>query len=431
MAACAAKTQEEGNMKKVIAVALLLALLTTAAFSQVSGGIQTRFLLAETTFEEDSPINMRGYIETANITLTGASETGTVGGQIRLKVESYTAHASSGNGGGNPGRWHKAYVWWQPIPQLRVFLGQEADGLFENAVLAGWQFHQGSEEFIGFQPWDFWRNVFPGNWDTFGLAFTVMPIQGVSISLILPTGGPSVGTWPRHDDATVKRELTFKEMFPWGLRLVGNIGIPDIGSIRFSYIGPENFGPNAGNDTLGAEMDDYEHFGEVGLSFLMSQAIPGVQIQVGFSTKIPQYQYTYPLYIGAAAFYTKASNWGLKFRAGLALNAGGGGNDVLSGREMDFTAGDMVIHGNIMPYFTFGNIKVNVDLGLTVNKLTDNDANIGWWISPYMDFGPLRAGIQVFTVAGVGWNSTIATAPIGDEANVVKFNIPLMLTFSF
>lgn len=396
-------------MKKLVAIAVVLVLVTGAAFAQISGTVQTRLRLMdiEDVQADELQAKMYGRIETASITMTGSNEGGTAGGQLRLRAENMTdAYQTKFT-------FHKAYVWWRPIPQLRIFLGMDPDGLFENAVLAGWQFHQGGEEYMVFQPWDFWRTIFPGNWDTFGLAFSVYPVQGVQLNLVLPTGGPAFNTWPRHEPGNVMREVDYKDMFPFGLIFSGTVSIPDIGRVMFSYIGPKNYKEE---ETFNYE--DFNNYGNFGLSFLLT-AVDGFQIQVGVATKIPRYDnIKYPIYTGIAAFYS-GSDFGVKFRLGAAINgAATGGNDLFQGKEGDIT----VIHGSVMPYFNVAGGRLNVDIGVSVNAGDSTD--IGWWISPYFTLGPMVAGLQIYAVGGPGYNATIATP------DVIKVTIPIMFTFS-
>jgi hypothetical protein len=395
-------------MKKLVVIAVVFALVAGTAFAEasVSGTVETRLYLVDTEFTDDIVANMHGNIHTASITMTGANEDGTIGGQLRIRAENMTNYT--------PLRFHKAYVWWKPVDQLRLFLGQDPDGLFETAVLTGWQFHQGNEEYIGFQAWDFWRGIFHGNWDTFGLAFQVYPVEGVNINLVIPTGGP-LDTWPRHQNEQVTRDVRLLNMIPFGLRLNANVAIPDIGTIYFSYIGPENYSDEQGSDP--DTENRYNHYGDFGLSFLLS-AIDGIQAQLGFSTRIARDSdaVKYPFNVGAAAFY-KAGDWGVKFRVGAGI--GTNGADYKSGGD------DTIVHGNVMPWFQVGNATVNVDIGVSAN-VSDAETLIGWWASPYLTVGPFQAGILFFTVDGHGYNATTARK----DADI-KFQIPIRMTIGF
>ena len=413
-------------MKKVIAFAIMFALLATAAFAQVAATVETRMYAVDMDLDDTDTATTYGAIHTASFTFTGANDDGTIGGKVKFKVENITG-LILGETWANGGRFHQAFVWWRPIPQLRVFLGMDPDGLFDSAVLAGWNYHQGNEQFIGFQYWDFWREVFPGNWDTFGMAFSYFPIQGVNVNLVIPTGGPSVDTWPRHHQENVFRKVPLKDMYPWGLRLNANVRIPDVGTAYFSWAGPENFAATHGGD------EKRSHYGQIGGSFLMSGLVQGVQAQLGFSTKIPRYSEEYfPFLIGAAAVYSGPA-FGVKFRTGVAFNANINGNG-----NVEYDEDHTYVHGSLMPFMNVGKGRLNVDVGITALAGPD-ETLMGWWFSPYYTIGPFQAGIHLFTTGKGNSNAAggyeenagyaVGQPPVKD--NSIKFAIPIRMVFSF
>jgi len=450
-------------MKRLIAVLLLLSMIVAAGFAQVSGAVDTRMYLLDTYFsdEEDfkQPLHIYGLISAASITLTGVNENRTIGGQLRLTVE-YDTRNSTLNW-----PWHKAYVWWQPVPQFKMFLGQDPDGQFENAVLAGYDYHQGNEQYIGIMLWDFWRAVFPGNWDTFGLAFSIRPIRELQINLIIPTGGPEVLKWPRHEKEHVQRKVDWRNMFPWGLRINATGLIPGVGSVMFSYIGPEHFAtetPSEGFEgSQGIKDRDglrYNHVGDFGLSFLLNGPVPGLQVQVGASTKFRSYSDydTYPIMLGLAAHYqtnTGGYDWGVKFRYGVSVNTTykmGTSNFAMSqGGEID----DTFMHGSVMPWINVRGWKINLDMGMTalVNKYglahtnsrtgaTEDDKTLwGWWISPYVKYGPLEVGFHIMTAGdhahlgtddNLNDNAAWSIHKLFKEPKI-KIAIPIRMVFHF
>lgn len=433
-------------------------MIITAGFAQISGAVDTRMYLLDAYVpkdkEIDAPLHIYGLISAAYLSLAGANEARTIGGQLRLTVE-YDTRENTLNW-----PWHKAFVWWQPHPQFRMFLGQDPDGQFENAVLAGYDYHQGNEQFIGVTLWDFWRAVFPGNWDTFGLALTYRPIREVQINLVIPTGGPEVLQWPRHTKEHVQRKVDWRNMFPWGLRLTVTGQIPDIGKILFSYIGPEHFGQG---EAKGIKFDPdeknirdrYSHFGDVGLSFLLSGPVPGLQIQIGGSTKIPSYvDIIHPVLLGLAAhFQTNMGgyDWGVKFRFGTSINTKyvRGNSNFAMGWGDDIK--DTFMHGSIMPWIIVRGWRINLDMGMTavVNKnglagrvtdATEDDKAIwGWWISPYVKFGPLEIGFHIMTVGdhthltsetSMNDNAAWSSHKLAKDAPI-KIAIPIRMVFHF
>jgi hypothetical protein len=420
-------------MKRLVAFTIVFALFTAAVFAQVSGTVETRMYLVDTVFEDNAPAVTHGGIHTAAITMTGRSPDGKIGGQLRIRAENMTSLIGKAGHSDDDAnlRFHKAFVWWRPIEQIRVFLGMDPDGLFESAILAGWNYHQGNEQYIGFQWWDFWRAVFPGNWDTFGLALSVYAVKGVEINLIIPTGGPSVDDWPRHHNTNAQREVRLSNMYPWGLRLNAAISIPDIGKVYFSWIGPENYRL----DQLKGEEGEYNNYGDVGLSFLLNGPIQGFQAQVGFSTKIPAYSdIKYPFLFGAAAYYA-SGDWGVKFRLGAGINMTfSDGKNIPAPNNKDF-----YLHSSIMPYYNINNnMRINVDFGGTFIAPDQGDSRFGWWLTPYFTMGPFQAGITIHTIGNGknakdnGWeNNAGYLAGVVTKDAPVKFAIPIKLTFGF
>jgi len=370
-----------------------------------------------------------------------------MGGEVRLLVDSDAFRGQRTSSPSHRTYVHKANVWYQPHPQFRMFLGQDPDGLFDSAELAGYEFHQGDEQFLGVMIWDFWRAIFPGNWDTFGLAFTYRPVRGLQLNLIIPSAYPSVYEWPRHTNEHINKKMEYSDMFPWGLRLNGTAAIPDIGTIYFSYIGPMNFSERVGeNEDLPIRDEDGDliHYGDVGLSFLLKGPVEGLQVQVGGSTRIPAYgDMLWPVMAGVAAHYTNFGelfnlrfSWGIKGRFGAAFNTSHelgtykylqqsdrsrAGDDENRMQEIKGT----FLHGNIMPWITISAWTINLDVGMT-GLVTDTNKEkefvSGWWVSPYFRVGPLRAGVHIMTIGDVIADPSQGTGNAGWRARKVNGN---------
>jgi len=441
-------------MKKLYTALLLLLLVSAVTFGQISGAVNTRMTLFDYVLgdEDEEDIWIYGLIHTAHITLTGSGSGGRFGGQIRITVDTddYYGHVLE-----RP--WHKAFVWWQPHQQFRMFLGQDPDGQFETAVLAGYNFHEGDEQFIGVMVWDFWRAIFPGNWDTFGLAFTYRPIRGVQLNLIVPTGGPDMYEWPRHTNDHIQRLSTYREMFPWGLRFSGSAAIPDAGTVYFSYTGPFNFGLEADYvDVIRDDEGDFIHYGDIGVSFLLRGPVQGLQAQVGISTRIPSFaDELWPVMAGVAAHYTNTFNlqntridWGTKLRFGAAFNTSDslGDDNFLQQSQRSYFGNDETkqkatfIHGNVMPWVKISDWNIFFDIGMTglLNDIdSEKEFTLGWWLSPYVKIGPLKAGIHVMTVGDIDDQYGRRTTSAGwrarkvNEDNPVRITVPIAMEFQF
>ena len=417
-------------MKKLIAISVMFALLVGAAFAQVSGAVETRVRLASGSFEEDAKWTTSGGIEAAHLQLAGSSEDGTFGGLVRFrnidvmrngsvdiseyaityaewleimeKTNNFDPTPGSDdlkenvilfpekNESVDSGAWfHRVFVWWRPIPQLRVFLGIDQDGMFGTDVLEGWAFHQGGESYITIHEWDFWRKVFPGNWDGFGMAFSVYPVRGLEVNMVVPLGNLS---WPQAIKSRVEQSTELAQMYPGSLRFMGAYAIPDVGRVFFTYNGP------------GSAYADAANYGQLGLSFLLT-AVAGLQVHIGGSTLIPKEGEKEDINVGLAAHWS-GEGFGAKFRAAAVL-----------GEE------DAYITANVMPWYALDKITAFLDLGLATKG-----ENLGWWVTPYikMPAGPgfFSIGAQIYSGVSLGNQGVKADDPI-------NFAIPMRLSYSF
>ena len=393
-------------MKKIIAISVMFALIAGAVFADtaISGAVETRFSLAKQVGKDgDDPV-MGGSIGAAQIRLSGSNTEGTLGGMFNLRNTDIV----------RGDRWfHRVFVWWKPIEQVKIFLGIDQDGLFDTADFLGWAFHAGDNDYLFNHHWDFWRQVFPGNWDGYGLAFSFYPMPGLDINLVLPTGGIN---WPQATKAQVDKDQWISDsdakndgMLPGRLRFSANYSL-DFGKISLVYIGGVAAKEKG---TAGAGFLDVDNNGLFGLSALIT-AIESIQIKVGGSFGLNT---DADMLINAGLGVAwNGDGFGVKFRAGLVTQGDAG----------------MFITGNIMPFFSVGeNGQVLIDIGVTNDGFGANkdDAKMGWYVTPVyrlgIDGGAFKIGIQVYNNIKMGGNIEIT------GAEYVKWNIPMLLAFNF
>jgi len=400
-------------MKKIIAISVMLALVVGAVFAEtaVSGNVETRFSIAKQTGNDGDDPKMGGSIGSAYIQLSGSNSDGTLGGLFRLRNTDivYRDDNQSWNKDGGGPWFHRVFVWWQPVQQVKIFLGIDQDGLFDTADFLGWGFHAGDNDYIFNHHWDFWREVFPGNWDGFGLAASFYPTQGLDLNLVLPTGNVN---WPQATAAAVPKDRFITDsdakndgMIPGRLRLTGNYSL-DVGKISFAYIGGVA-AAEKGLSGYGSVASDNN--GLVGASFLLT-AVEGIQVKVGGSVYL-----TDPDMLISAGL-------------GVVYNGDGFGVKVRGALQMQGDL-DPFITANIMPFFAAGdNGQALIDIQIT------NDGNqttaLGWAVTPAyrlnIDGGAFKIGLQVFNNINVGsGNSRI------DGKDYVRWNIPMLLAFNF
>lgn len=379
-------------MKKLFAILVVFALVAGTAFAQVSGTVETRLFFFDGTGGDMGNGTIGGSIAAAYLQLSGANDDGTLGATFRFR------NGDQGSTSGGSGvRYHRVFTWWRPIPQVRVFLGIDNDGMFDTAGIAGWSFHSGDNDYMFNHHWDWWRQVFPGNWDAFGMAISVYPMQGLQLNLVIPTGNTG---WYQGTEDKVNRKVPLKEMYK-GLRFMGAYAIPDIGTVHVVW----NF---QDKEVDGGAFAGDEHYGRFGLNLHLSALSHlGIQAIVGGSVVIPRYTDTDPtIHIGMGVTYA-ATGWQVKGRFAVRIDSG-----------------DTFINGNIMPIFDIPGGQAMIDIGLT-----SFGSDLGWFITPVYRMpipgGKFSIGLQIESNIQMGGNVSIQ-AP-----EDVSFRIPMLLNFNF
>jgi hypothetical protein len=425
-------------MKKIIAISVMFALFAGAVFAEtsVSGGVETRFTLIDGVSQEGSKVKpkMYGSISTANMKLSGANEEGTLGGAVKIRMEDLVGNGnrdgqnlgtpSTGDSGGNTNNglyrnsnvFHQAFVWWKPIPQLNIFLGIDPDGKFGTDPLASWGYHKGAEGYMNNHDWGVWRSLFIGNWDTFGLALSIYPMDGLDINIVIPTGA---GGWPYQESGYyTSAKWRLDEMFIAGLRLNINYQIEGIGKLFISYLGA-NANANGydkvkmkGNfDNDNEEKSKQPTNGTFGLSFLLTM-VEGFQIQPAVAIELQNTSGggsdNTPIIAGFAVHYD-GEGFGAKARLRYVMNAGG--NKDAS-----------ILNFSIMPWYAMEGMTIFFDFGSDINMVKGVDTVVPWFINPYITVpisgGKFQAGVKI--------NSNGAKV-----APRTTYSIPLLLGFNF
>jgi len=221
-------------MKKLIAISVVFALLTTAVFAQPSVGgnmkISTALLKGQSVNEVDETIVRAGEVAAWDAHVNVNFGDATAGGMMRLwsKTNDWQPDLFT-------------FWWWRPIEQFRMQLGKNADGDLGHAQLSGWGFngepqganvaldeHRGLNSTISIGA----RNLTNGDLtrgprqfapgvDGLGLLLSGFPIDGLRIDLFIP-----------GDDARV--EAVYSRLY-----LNASYVLEDIGTVRLAA----QFGP--------------------------------------------------------------------------------------------------------------------------------------------------------------------------------------------
>jgi len=393
-------------MKKLIAISVVFALIAGAAFADtsVSGTISVRTkLISDTLNDVENTAVTPGEVETAYVQLSGQNDDGTFGGLIRLR----------GNDG--IGKFHRAFAWWKPIPQLQIFLGQDLDGKF--GPYNAWTFFQGQEGYAHDHDWDAWRAAFPGNWDSFGLAFSIYPIQGLEVDIVVPMGGISLSndlTTPTGNSGYVKPweglypGKNFNALWFGSLQLAVVYGIPDIGKVFLNVIGP-------GYDIFDSD-NKPANYGRLGVAFLLT-AVQGVDVQVGFSTTLPGEVSDYPSNIALIVNYN-GEGFGVRFRSRFVLGSGSG-----AGANKDY----IQIGADVQPWINLGPLTAYLNIGFI---MTDTGAGSVSGVNPVSQF-ILNPYIRMGFGGGSLRFGVLFKDPNLDTDNNATISVPLIFGYSF
>jgi len=369
-------------MKKLIAIAVVFALIASAAFAEtaISGTVSVRgYLFSDTLNDNENTATMTGQIETVYVQMSGTNDEGTFGGLIRMR----------GNETG--GAYHRAFAWWKPIPQLQIFWGQDPDGKF--GPYNAWSFFQGQESYAHDHDWGAWRAPFPGNWDSLGLAFSLYPADGLEVNLVVPLPG------------TNSTSKNFGDVWGGSLQLMSSYAIPQIGKAFLTVQGP-------GRNIFGDETV-HNNYGVIGVGFLLT-AVEGFDVQLGFATTLPGEVKDYPAFLGLIANYT-GGEFGVRFRSRLVLSGSGGnyGTYVKDGSELAF---------DVQPWYNFGAFTAYLSIGMVSTQGTTGDPTNQFILNPYIRIGLGGGSIRL----GVLFKDGNL-----DQDNDATIRVPLVFGYSF
>jgi hypothetical protein len=388
-------------MKKLIAISVMCALVTGAAFADTTFGGQI-FVKGEL---------LNGSNEKDTFPGTGAIGLDAYNTLVKMTFGDTTAGGWLGIHNGN-GAWYHGFAWWRPIPQLKLQIGRNQDGDFGTAQISGWGFTgeaknlvampEYQNSFIAGQGRDHSRTTgwYPGisGW---ALEASLYPAEGLSINLAVPIGDQaSAGFTFLKFEAQVQYRLT------------------DIGTVSLSFQSNTGYLEGNADEWQGAAgVTDPSQSPKVFASFYLT-AIDGMGVDLGVAYKFPfnneatKTVTNHPFEIGLGFRYGQG-DFGFKLRAGVTL----GESTVVDG-------GDPVdeptrISVSILPTYKIGANTFYFNAGIGMQSLeggkdqnagifasTGEDTVVSWFVNPYvlLPAGSMRflVGFKLFS-DGVGY----------------------------
>ena len=321
-------------MKKLIAISVVFALLAVTAFADTSVGGNLKIGLSLVSGDDSGGDAQSGPLTLYDAHVNVNFGDSAAGGMVRVWSKTNDWQAS-----------FFTFGWWKPFDQLRIQLGQNADGDFGHAQISGWGFNgeaQGGTSLDqhrklgagGFPVVARTTKAWYGGFDGMGAAISIFPVDGLTINWVIPFGEGELGdTFGRSHFGVV-------------------YGIPDIGTVRLAAVLTD---PDASD----LPVNFYGSF------FLMAIDDLSVDIGVGYAEEI--------LGIGLGLRYT-AGDFSVKLRFGVDLE------------DPDVSLG---VH--ILPSYNIGGGAVaflNAGFGMQGEALS-------WFVNPYVRV-PMGGGMSFY-----------------------------------
>ena len=361
-------------MKKLIAISMMIALVAGAAFAQVEVGaaLELRWRLAEEQGTDPKAIGTATSLGASKFSFTTVGDEGNVGARLTFDIKEVFGRDDQGAPDWKR-IYNQAYIWWQPIDQIKLQFGMDKDGLFNPTGVTRWGYFRGEPGVV--EGGEFWsaENYILGNWDKFSLAITITPMDALTINFGL--GLPNV--LENEDVGLAQNQAKWEDTFKI-IQLQVGYNVDGIGQFWATFQGE-----NAGN--------------KIGLSYHTSSLVEGLDLEVGFAYSLKETEHAFGQYrLGGSSGFNQIG-------IGLGADYNGGDWGVKTRLFMDgFNKMDIPLW-DITPYYDFGFMQFFFTVRIT-NLMTDAK----FIINPYVvkNVGPaqFRAGFSYNTVGSGSWS---------------------------
>ena len=394
-------------MKKLIAIAVVFALVAGVAFAEinVSGEVFGKItpLFGDSSEGNDGKVHATGEMRRIRLEASGQDDNGVFGGYIRIDHAPWWTGSWNGDLAvvGSETGILTGNVWWKPIEQFKLTLGGNgSDGFFGADGVTRWGFYQVAADGVGVAEENWvWSSSFFGGFDPlYSALLTVTPIEGLEINVGIPfwNGGAEAKDIYNFINAQVAYNIS------------------GIGKLALTYAGNTNEGLDDGSKMWAYfGLSAIENLGlDIGLGF----QFPGSDSDAD-ATNNP------PIAIGLGASYG-AGGFGIKARFQAVL----GGSSKVGSTE---TKGDTDIAVDILPSYAISdNATVFLSVGMAINSPDSGDSTTSWHINPYVALKSNWWAPNFY--AGLRISSDGAKGSSGDgDASRVDWSVPIGIAIHF
>jgi hypothetical protein len=403
-------------MKKLIAIAVVFALVAGVAFAVDIGGTVIGVVdvlkgsdPAAKNADGDDMIEGGAYFKRIRLEGSGDTGEGKFGGWFRFDPSDKDAVYDTGDIGNHL---VAGMAWWKPIDQLKITIGGNPDGIWGKEGVTGWMFGQTAyDSGVTLSELNVWdgtgvygqglktRNAFFRGFGAAGLLLEIKPLDMIGINIALPffAGG----------------EL--KDIFS---NLVAQVEVNlDFGNIAISYEGEASYIQN-GNITGWGNNDGGTLFGYFGLA-----AIDNLGLDIGFGFELPNKDdgpakdLKNPFAAGLGLKYT-AGAFGVKLRTVMSFP---------TTDKDDNEAEPFKVFADLLPYYAINDTtRVFLGFGLGIRAPKDDDAVTGFYINPWLEVGE-EWGAK-FVIGLKIWSDGVKGA---DDKTTTNWALPMGIIVSF
>jgi len=408
-------------MKKLIAIAVVLALVAGVAFAEVnvSADVFAKITpLQGTTEDENDKVWASGEIKRGRVEISGQDENGVFGGYLRIDHSAWWAgvDAEAASITGN--------VWWKPIDQVKLLIGGNGkDGFFGADGVTRWGFYQVAADGVGVltENWKF-GNAFYGGFDPlYSAVLTVTPIEALELNF----------GFPLFDNGEA-----YKVYSKFNAQVAVNIA--GAGRLAITYAGNE-MDKDALDDGTNPLPKLYAYFG---LNAIENLGIDiGVSYQIGDTYENSGMKATRfnPLAFGVGANFN-AGAFGIKARVQATIN--GTTKYEMGGQSREWSDGYGIVVDILPSYAISDKISILLSAGLDINggeekydfatdtKTAAGDAVVGWHVEPVITvksswWAPnFYAGIRIDSPGTKNTNKNT-------DATFINWSVPIGVAVSF
>jgi len=395
-------------MKKLIAVLAMVALVSGAAFAEisVSGHVIGTFELIKGSSADGDKAKVGSEMNRIRLEASGADDDGVFGAWVRIE-------------GGMFG-----YAWWKPMDMLLLRIGSNGyDGFNSKDGVTRWMFYQTPTDtgvtFGGDNAWggsiygygiNFSSAFFGGYGGSNSLMLEFKPIDVLGINLSVPFSGANAEDAYKNITAQVDLNLDF-----------GNIAITFVGADGKLDIDEEK-------GTFGNPNQIYAYFGmPIGEALALDVGV-GFPLPLSDKVGLVDVNYQPPIGIGLGLKFSSDS-FGIKFRAVANL---GGKLTAKFGSVTETADVPLALLADVMPFFPIGDnatlfISVGVGFldGETVDKKKEK-ATVGFHFNPFLQIGS-EWGPKFL----VGIKVSADGSKDAKDKDVINFSIPIALNVGF